>query len=506
MKIPQAKPRKRIILNVMQIMLEIAIQRIRVVQVGRGGGKSTGVALDIKNIVYDLPRSKNFIMGESYQQILTRTLPSTIKALEMLGFKKDLHYFVGRYPPKSWEWEECYEPPLEPTHSIFFYNGTVWDLLSEDTNSRGGNYATGMVDEAQDASELKFMSQAVPTLRLEYNRFKTQITYRRISLYCSMPRIRRAEWIFQFQELAQKFPTEYLYIEGPSLINHFNLPPDWFKDQRRILSPSEYDIEIENIRPKKVIGGFYPMFDDKTCTYVAFNNDYLEGLVTNNNGYDVKHFENLTSLQDADVLFDEPLEISMDYGAWFNGIVTAQESEDGGEFRYLTAISIDESETFEQLLNTWCNYNRFHRNKTVYYWYDHTALDTDARTEQYPVIVGRVLRSYGWTVVENYIGAQPSPDDRYRFFGYAHKGDHPNLPKFRYNRHHCKYLVISINGANVKQGRNGFAKDKADETNRKIDQRTTTHFSDAHDTIAMGKYAEKTNEKVRGIRARMTKR
>lgn len=476
----------------MQLILEMAPQRIRATQVGRGGGKSTGAALDIKNVTFDMPRSKNFILAETYNQALTRTLPSTIKALGMIGLKKDLHFFVNRMPPKSWKWEMSFEPPLDPKHSIFFYNGTCWDLLSQDTNSRGGNYSSGMCDEAQDIDQGKFEAQVIPTMRGEYNRFKDCKTYRRLSLYCSMPRIRRAEWIFQYEKLAEQFPEEYLWITGPSKINAHNLPPDWFKDQKRILMPSEYDIEIENIRPKKVIGGFYPHFDDRLHTYVKFNNDYLEGIIDNNNGYNVDSFSNMTSQQDADVNFNQPLEISMDYGAWFNGIVTGQETS--RDFRFLSAMSINENDRFEDLLNKWCTYYRFHKAKTVYYWYDHTAVTRDARSETYPDIVKRVLYSFGWTVVDMYIGQQPSHDDRYRFMGYIYKGDRPELPTVSLNRHHCKYLIISLNGANVKQGRNGFEKDKADEKKHEIDQRTTTHFSDAHDTLLMGKYASSTTQ------------
>lgn len=484
-----SRPKVEVLLNPAQLILEIAPQRIRCLQVGRGGGKSTGAALDIKNITLDMPRSKNYSLSETYQQGLTRTLPSTIKALELLGWKKDLHFFVCRLPPKSWKWDMPFEPPLDPKHSIFFYNGTAFDLLSQDTNSRGGNYCAGLVDEAQDIDHAKFQSQVIPTMRGEYTRFKDHKTYRRLSLYCSMPRTRRSEWIFEYERLAELFPEEYLWVTGPSKINSYNLPPDWFKDQKRILMPSEYDIEIENIRPKKVIGGFYPHFNDIEHTYVNFNNDYLEGIVDNDNGYNADSFSSMNSMQDGDVVHDEPLEISMDYGAWFNGIVTGQEK--ANEFAFLTAMSINENDRFEDLLNKWCTYYRLHRTKTVYYWYDHTAIAKDSRAERYYDIVIRVLSSFGWTVVPEYIGQQPSHDDRYKFMGYIYKGDRPELPSVSLNRHHCKYLIISMNGANIKQGRNGFEKDKGDEKKHEIDQRTTTHFSDAHDTLLMGKYAKR---------------
>lgn len=484
------KPRKRIVLNPMQVLLEIAQQRIRTVQVGRAGGKSTGAAIDMKTVIYDMPRSKNFVQTETYQQGLTLTLPSTVKALDMIGFKKDIHYFVGRKPPKSWRWEEAWEPPLDPKHSIYFYNGTVYDLLSQDVSSRGANYSAGMCDEAQNIDPQKFQAETIPTMRGEAKRFENRKTYRRLSLYCSMPRTRRAEWIFEYEKLAEQYPEEYLWISGPSRVNAVNLPDGWFTDQKKLLMPSEYDIEIKNIRPKRVLGGFYPFFDDNEHTYTAFNNDFFYGKIDNSNGYEVDDFNDLNCMQDADLLVNEPLDISMDYGAWFNGIVTGQESRN--TFRWLSAMSIDENKRFEDLLKMWCEYYRFHRNKVAYYWYDHTALDRDARAEEYPEIVKRVLHNYGWDVRDMYIGGQPSADDRYRFMGWLHRGDREGLPRVAYNRHHCKYLIISLNNAKVKQGTTGYRKDKSDEQNHDIDQRTTTHFSDAHDTLLMGKYAHLT--------------
>ena len=479
----------------MQFLLEFANQRIRVIQCGRGSGKSFAVALEIKAVVLDMPRSKNFILGETYQQILTRTLPSTIKALAQIGFIKDIHYFVGRYPPKSWDWEEAYEPPLDPKHSIFFYNGTVYDLLSQDTNSRGGNYSSGIVDEAQDIDEGKFMAQVIPTMRAEYQRFKKKRTYRRLTLLCSMPRIKRAEWIFNYEKLAREFPKQYLFISAPSKVNKFNLPPDWFKDQEKILTKSEYNIEILNIRPKKIEGGFYPFFDDKKHSYVAYNNDYLNSLIDDKKGYLVENFEHMDCRQDADIDMNAPLELSMDYGGWFNGMVTSQEYDD--EFRHLSAISINETKSFESLLLSWCVYYKPHRNKVITYWYDQTAKGKDPRVAEYYIEVSKTLRAHGWVVIEMDIGAQPSHDDRYKFFKIAHGEQHPDLPKFRYNRNNAKWLIISINNADMIQGRKGFEKKKADEKNHDIDQRTTTHFSDAGDTVGVGKYGHLLQERGR---------
>lgn len=493
-----------ITLNPMQLMVEIAPQKYIVVQVGRGGGKSFIVGFEMKNVIYDMPQSKNFIFSGTYQQAYTRTLPSTIKALHQIGFEKDLHYFIGRYPPKSWRWPECFEPPQDPKNSIFFYNGTVYDILSQDTNSRGGNYASGLADEAQDLDQHKFESQVMPTLRLEYEKLKNKKFYRRVLLTCSMPRTRKGEWIFNFEQLAIEDPSKYLFLTSPSAINMHNLPPEWFTDQKRILLPSEYAAEIDNIRPKKVIGGYYPFFNDIHHSYTAFDNNYLESKIDSKKGYTPEAFENLTCLQDDEIQRNQPLDIAMDYGTWFNGIVTGQ--QDGNLYRFISGFSIDETKRFEDLLIEWCNYYRPHSEKTVNYHYDHTSIATDSRTDSYSVIVDRVLSAHGWTVIHHYIGQQPSHDVRYRFWGYAHKGDHPDLPQFLYHRHHCKWLIISCNNANVIQGRNGFEKEKKDEKNHDIDQKTTTHFSDAHDTLAWGKFGYLLSEQIAMPRARIGNR
>ncbi|WP_143007879.1 hypothetical protein [Pedobacter antarcticus] len=488
----------------MQLLLAIAWQRIRVIQVGRGGGKSFIVALEIKELVYDMPQSKNFILGETYQQILTRTLPSTIKALALLGFHKDLHYFIGRYPPKSWKWKEAWEPPLDPKHSIFFFNGTVFDLLSQDTNSRGGNYSAGIIDEAQDIDNAKLESQVIPTMRGEFTRFKKHKTYRRLTLLCSMPRTRKAGWIFNYRELAIKFPKIYLWISGPSRINADNLPPDWFTDQKRILTKSEYDIEIENIEPKKIQSGFYIFFDDTTCSYTAYDNNYLFGLIDKADGYNPDVFNEMNCLQDADFRPDNPLEIAMDYGGWFNCIVTGQETADGNFFDFLSAMWIDDKGKFDDLIIQWCTYYRFHRNKTVYYYYDQTAKGKDSRVEEYYITVCRIMRGRGWTVIQMDIGLQPTHNDRYEFWKRAHAGTDPDLPGFRYNRHNAKWLIVSLNNAAAKQVGGGMEKIKVDEKNHDIDQKTTTHFSDAHDTLAVAKYGARTLKGTSSIgRARL---
>ena len=94
----------------------------------RATGKSFEIGCLIDKIVQTMPRSAWVIQGTTFKQLLSRTLPSTISALEKMGYKKDYHFFVGRKAPKSWKinsyWEEPYEAPLKFENFIHFYTGT----------------------------------------------------------------------------------------------------------------------------------------------------------------------------------------------------------------------------------------------------------------------------------------------------------------------------------------------------------------------------------------------
>ena len=55
---------------------------------GRGAGKSYIIGWELNQIVRSMPRSITSMTGRTFGQIYTRTLPSTLKFLEQLGYEK----------------------------------------------------------------------------------------------------------------------------------------------------------------------------------------------------------------------------------------------------------------------------------------------------------------------------------------------------------------------------------------------------------------------------------
>ncbi len=475
--------------NLMQMAVRMATQPVKVVEAGRGSGKSTVVADEMVDMAHDMPRGTAFLQGCTFQQILTRTLPSTIESLRTMGYYKDVHYKVCQRPPKAWLKNEAYEPPLDYSRAITFYNGSVFLLLSQDTNSRGLNTVGGIADEFALLDPAKFQAETLATVRGQKHRFEKCRRYRNQTYTSSIPRTQVGKFMYKFEEEAQKNPKNVFYVRASSYVNQANLPAGWFDDQARILTKYEFDIEIRNIRPKALGGGFYPLFNERIHTYTAFNNDYLAGLLSNDGVYNLESFTNLDCRQDADHVPTLPLDISLDYGK-FNCIVTAQECLN--ICRFISAFSVESPELTVDLVNKWADYYEFNTTREVTYWYDQTATGRDGRSPKtYAEIVIDTLEGRGWTVYAEYYGAAPMHVDKHNFWNIAMRNSELSLPAFYWNRDQCKYLIESINNAAAKDGATGIEKVKLDERNAKLDQRYTTHFSDACDMLAYFKYAHR---------------
>ncbi|WP_341832351.1 hypothetical protein AACH28_04630 [Sphingobacterium thalpophilum] len=483
-----SKPKLQVNRNLAQILIRTAPQKIKVLEGARAVGKSTVLADEMSETACDMPRSTNFLQGRTYQQILTRTLPSTILSLETLGYKNGIHFTIGQKP--IWKkYNLPYEPPLDWGKTIAWWTGAVWVMLSQDVSSRGINTCSGLADEYCELDPVKFQAETYATLRGGKSHFEHKKRWLSQVYVSSIPRTQEGKHIYTYEQAALTNPDEVFYLRAPTRINAENLPDNYFKMQRRIMSKYEYDIEIENIRPRAVGGGFYPAFNERNLCYDSFDNDYLRGLVDEGVGYDRTKFEKLDCREVTDIIRSTPLDIALDYGK-FCCIVTAQETF-LNECNFLSSITPEEAgEMLEILVQRWCDYYQPHPTKRVSYWYDQTAIGKDGRSPKtYADIVVEVLIKNGWDVDQQYYGAAPEHSDKYKFWSIAMRNDHPLLPIFKWNRTKCKYLIESINNSAAKEGKFGPEKVKTDERKTHVDQRYTTHQGDAMDMIGYFKYS-----------------
>ncbi len=147
------KPRKKIILNPLQ-MASVEANRVHgakhiAIEAGRGVGKSTILGWFMKESVRQMPRASGVLVGETYVQIKSRTLPSTKEGLEMFGLFEGIDYIVGRCGQKE-GFEMPFQAPDSWNNVIHFRNGFIWVMVSlDDPNSgRGLNSYVVIGDEA----------------------------------------------------------------------------------------------------------------------------------------------------------------------------------------------------------------------------------------------------------------------------------------------------------------------------------------------------------------------
>lgn len=135
----------------------------------RGTGKSYIAATEVDENVRTMPRGITSLTQATIGQALTKTLPSTFKMLEALGYKKydyNTHtgdYVVCRKPPDGFL--TPYEHIMNFDHCITFSNGHALYILTQEGNSRGPSVDFNITDEALTINKEKFDQESAPTNR-----------------------------------------------------------------------------------------------------------------------------------------------------------------------------------------------------------------------------------------------------------------------------------------------------------------------------------------------------
>jgi len=297
---------------------------------GRGTGKSSIIAWDIHQIVSTMPRSCWVIVGSTYKQVLTRTLPSTVAGLERLGYRLNRDFYIGRKPPPSLNWDRPFEGPLSYDHFIIFKNGTGFHLVSLDAGgsaSRGLNVDGFIGDEALLFDKQKLDADLSATNRGNGQYFGQNPMHHGVFLFSSMPWGDQGRWLLDKSKYYENegidlverqnelidaqvrfldaptddektdiwrdqvlpllravryFPSApqkgIFYSEANAFDNIANLGLQYLLDQRAFMTDFTFQIEMMNRRPTTVEGGFYAQLNLARHVVEADNDDFVLGL------------------------------------------------------------------------------------------------------------------------------------------------------------------------------------------------------------------------------------
>ena len=159
--------KRDVYLNHVQQRIYFAGARHIRVRAARRFGKTDGVAgPQAGRVVQSMPRGIGIWCGNSNRQLLARTAPATLAAMQRFwGFQEGRHYWWGK-PPAKLGIPSPIITPKDWSKCITFYNGWVWHLVSLETrgsaNSLTVNYI--LIDEARFIKKEKYDSEVMPTL------------------------------------------------------------------------------------------------------------------------------------------------------------------------------------------------------------------------------------------------------------------------------------------------------------------------------------------------------
>ena len=167
---------------------------------GRGFGKSSYFGHQQHEIVSHLPGASGIIAAKTYTHVLTSVLPSAFAHLERMGYIRDVHYVIGKAPPKNWGSLPYHTPVKDFSNYITFFNPerlVGFYLTSQERigSGRGPNTDFLLTDETLRLDKQRLDNELSPTLRANQKIFKHIPWHLGEYHSTSMPITQAARWI-----------------------------------------------------------------------------------------------------------------------------------------------------------------------------------------------------------------------------------------------------------------------------------------------------------------------
>lgn len=498
--------------------------RDEVIVAGRGMGKGAIQAGRLMTNFQGMPGSMGGFVSPSVKRCLTNILPSMLIHLERWGFKRDLHYVVGKRPWKALHWKSPIFTPANWENTISFYNGSVCNIICQDragtSNSMSLDYI--IIDEAKFINFEQLKDETFQANRGNEQYFHNFPLHHGMTITSDMPVTKKGSWFLSYKDDMDKelveaieglvyakwrakrqlkaMPSQadaiqkkidhidaklsflrskcLLYKEYTSIQNLALLGEEFIRRAKRDLPPLTFATSIMCKRIEISTDGFYGGMREDVNLYTAPNENVLnlealnDGAIPND------------CRQDSDLDAQLPLIIAFDANANINWLVCGQVGKDG-KLRVLKSFFVKYERKIPELLDDFNDYYRYHRRRQVVFYYDATFVGNSYGThsEAFYRMIITGLRRKGWNVKSKYIGKPMNHILKNDLINRMFRGRAHHLVLI--NRDNNPDLLISITSAGVKNGQKDKSGEKLAETEEdKLESRTDG--SDAFDTVCIG--------------------
>jgi len=472
---------KNIQLNVAQFHAYIAKQKQKYLEWGRGTGKTTFLGFDALQLVKQMPRASFAMVGSTYSQILSRFMPAIKEGLELFGVYENVDYVVGSMAGKKMGFKMPWQSPDAFNNIWHWSNGCIFQFVSLDHKDSGrglNSYAirgdeAGLLDDEKLAINVKNTNRALKDVYKKASLLHSEV------FTSSTPLTKKGRWFTDMEAEAYKNPKDIYFLKATAKVNMQNLRSDYFEYMRQAYrNDMIYEAEMLNIRPKEITDGFYAQLTANHY-YTDHNLGYLETVPPlkdlSGNSFNCN--------QDRDLQKNKPLIMSVDWGASINSMTISQMQD--GVYRVLKEFYVKSPKILDHLwIEEFLPYYDAHQCKEVYFYYDRTGNSATANSKLTFADQARaIMKSHKWKVFTMTTGTNPSYTDKFTLINSALKEDGKMraIPKIRINESNCPNLIVSMENAEVLEGRNGIEKDKRSERRKGVDQEHATHLSDTFD-------------------------
>jgi len=493
-----------------------------VCEMGRGTGKGLIDATRLLQVFQMMPGSCTGFVSPSYKKCLTNTLPSLLVHWERWGFRRDVHYTVGKKPWKGLKWKDPIFTPQNWENCIGFYNGSVCQIISQDREgaSNGLSLDHILIDEAKFVDYEKLKNETLQTNRGNEMYFSKCHLHHGLTITCDTATTKKGSWFMQMESkmdkevvkvleglIYQKWAIKQrskehperaryyyqqlqkidrdiqllrknclLYCRYPSIFNLAVLGEDFIRRMRRDLPALTFATSIMCRHIGIARDGFYGQLRESVNLYTAPDTSKL----TLQSVGDIEDDCRL----DADCSPDSPIVIAFDANTNINWLVVGQVGMDGK--LYVLKSFYVKYDTLDALVSLFNKYYRPHRNRQVYFVFDSTfkGQGYGANTnEDFYILITNLLQADGWVVEQVYIGNPMHHVDKYHLINrmFVGKASHQVF----INRDNNQDLLLSITTAAIYNEKKDKRGEKLAETEEdKLEARTDG--SDAFDTLCIG--------------------
>lgn len=500
--------------------------RDEVIVAGRGFGKGAIQARRLQECFQGMPGSMGGFVSPSVKRCLTNILPSMLIHLERWGFKRDLHYIVGKKPWKALHWKSPIFTPANWENTISFYNGSVCNIISQDrpgtSNSMSLDYI--IIDEAKFINFEQLKDETFQANRGNEQFFHDFPLHHGMTITSDMPITKKGSWFLNYKEQSDPELIEVieglvyaryravrqlkampsrsadiekkierinaklryfrskclLYKEFSSIQNLALLGEDFIRRAKRDLPPLTFFTSIMCIRIDISADGFYGGMREDVNLYTAPSSKLALQDIRAEEGGGIPN----DCRQDSDLDPRLPLIISFDANENINWMVCSQVGRDG-KLRVLKSFFVKYERKIPELIDDFNDYYQYHKRHQVIFYYDATFLPQNYGTHNLNIrdTIKHCLKLHEWSIREKYIGKPMSHILKNALINDMFRGraEHQVL----INRDNNPDLLISITSAGVYNGKKDKRGEKLAETEEdKLESRTDG--SDAFDTTCIG--------------------